>query len=117
MFLSISQSRPYCGVGGFFFGVAISHMVQQCVHQDRGSGGKCLNLKGCNSVNTVRTKAKEEGRGLAGLSVRHGGGPGGIGNVRVLRRTRIWKSQVLLKGKLLVVCRVAAAAPENKRKK
>lgn len=44
-------------------------------------------------------------------------GLGGIGNVRTWRQTRIWKSQVHLKRKLLVVCRVAAAAPENKWRK
>lgn len=46
-----------------------------------------------------------------------GGGSGGIGNVRMQRQTRIWKSQVCLKEKLLVVCRVAAAAPANKWRK
>lgn len=46
---------------------------------------------------------------------RWGRGGVGIGNAGVWGRTRIWKSQVRLKGKLLVVCRVAAAAP-NPRK-
>lgn len=73
-----------------------------------------MNLKGCNSL---QTRKKRWALAQAGLSVGQGGRVEGIGNVRVLRRTRIWRSQVPLKGKLLVVCKVAAAASENKRKK
>lgn len=103
MFLLISQSRPplwmhfylllsdahFLAFSSLFLSrAAISHMVanrpQQCVRQNRGSGGKRLNLKGCNSVNMSRTRRRR--RALARPVPRcdtAGAGGGRIGNVRV----------------------------------
>lgn len=66
MFSSTSQSRPHFGCTFipphfcflFLLWVAISHMVQQCAHQNRGLGGKRLKLKGCYSVNMLRKKRR-----------------------------------------------------------
>lgn len=66
---STSQSRPHFGCTFtptppphfcflFLLWVAISHMVQQCAHQNRGLGGKRLKLKGCYSVNMLRKKRR-----------------------------------------------------------
>lgn len=75
-------------------------------------------LKGCNSVSMSQMRRRRDGFGPVSatpLGVAWVRGGVGIGNAGVWGRTRIWKSQVPLKGKLLVVCRVAAAAP-NPRK-
>lgn len=75
-------------------------------------------LKGCNSVSMSQMRRRRDGFGPAGetlLGVAWVRGGVGIGNAGVWGRTRIWKSQVPLKGKLLVVCRVAAAAPKPRK--
>lgn len=78
-------------------------------------------LKGCNNVSMSQMRRRRDGFGPAGetplgcLTQTWVRGGVGIGNAGVWGRTRIWKSQVPLKGKLLVVCRVAAAAT-NPRK-